>query len=85
MRKEVNGTKSQTLARKPQLNLYNYTIDSIMVPVYNKKVCHTYFLVNNIVNVQNQTEQADGSGRPPTTGTATGVLSEEVLAREAQR
>lgn len=81
----MNGTKSQTLACKPQLYLYNYTIDSIMVPVDNKEVFRMYFLVNMIVNVQNQMDEAYGSGRPPSTGTATGVLSEEVLAREAQR
>lgn len=81
----MNGTKSQTLARKPQLNLYNYTIGSIMVPVDNKEVSRLYFLVNMIVNVQNQMDEANGSGRPPSTGTATGVLSEEVLVREAQR
>lgn len=37
-----------------------------------------------ILNVQNQMDEAYGSKQPPSSGTATDVLSVEVLVRVAQ-
>lgn len=57
----------------------------IMIPVDNKEVLDINFSVNMILTAQNQTDEAYGNKRPPSSGTAADVLSEAVLVREVQR